>query len=447
MLESLRTYLAYPFVRYALVAGVMIALCSSLLGVTLVLKRFSLIGDGLSHVAFGALAVASVLRLTAPMIFVLPTTVLCAVALLCASQNSRIRGDASIAMLSVGSLAIGYLLLNLFGKSSNLSGDVCTTLFGSTSILTLSSLDVWLCATLSMGVVIFFILFYERIFAITFDETSARAGGVRTGLCNLFLAVVVAVIIVLAMNLVGSLLISALIVFPALAAMRVCRSFLSVTICAAVLSVACALIGMLTAILGGTPVGSTIVAADMVVFLLCAAIGVLLPRLRLRKMAPAALCLIILFAVSCGQKQTSQQSDKKEDGPVVAGKGNADATKTAEPQKDAKIDVDLTKVNTNMVYVQVFYMMQKPEDYNGQTIRLPGVCTIMKNRVTQQRTYNCNVLDGTGCCAKMIPFKLADANAAYPKSGEAITVTGKFQIVTENDKTFGVLNDAVVEPN
>ena len=164
-------------------------------------------------------------------------------------------------------------------------------------------------------------------------------------------------------------------------------------------------------------------------------------------MASAALYLIMLFAVSCGQKQTSQQSDKKEDGPVVAGKGNADATKTAEPQKDVKIDVDLTKVNTNMVYVQVFYMMQKPEDYNGQTIRLPGVCTIMKNRVTQQRTYNCNVLDGTGCCAKMIPFKLADANAAYPKSGEAITVTGKFQIVTENDKTFGVLNDAVVEPN
>ncbi len=447
MLESLRTYLEYPFVRHALVAGVMIALCSSLLGVTLVLKRFSLIGDGLSHVAFGALAVASILRLAAPMVFVLPATVICAVALLCASRDSRIRGDASIAMLSVGSLAIGYLLLNLFGKSSNLSGDVCTTLFGSTSILTLSNLDVWLCAVLSMGVVVFFILFYERIFAITFDETSARAGGVRTRLCNLFLAVVVAVIIVLAMNLVGSLLISALIVFPALAAMRVCRSFLGVTICAAVLSVACALLGMLTAILGGTPVGSTIVAADMLAFLLCAVIGLLLPRLRLKRMAPVALCLMVLFTVSCGSKQTSQQSDKKEDAKVSEQKENADVTKNVETQKEAKIDVDLTKVNTNMVYVQVFYMMQKPEDYNGQTIRLPGVCTIMKNKTTQQRTYNCNVLDGTGCCAKMIPFKLADANAAYPKSGEAITVTGKFQIVTENDKTFGVLNDAVVEQN
>ena len=443
MLESLRTYLEYPFVRHALVAGIMIALCSSLLGVTLVLKRFSLIGDGLSHVAFGALAVASILRLAAPMVFVLPATVICAVALLCASRDSRIRGDASIAMLSVGSLAIGYLLLNLFGKSSNLSGDVCTTLFGSTSILTLSNLDVWICAVLSMGVVVFFILFYERIFAITFDETSARAGGVRTGLCNLFLAVVVAVIIVLAMNLVGSLLISALIVFPALAAMRVCRSFLGVTICAAVLSVACALIGMLTAILGGTPVGSTIVAVDMLAFLLCAAIGLLLPRLRLKRMAPAALCLIMLFAVSCGSGQSSVSSEKKEDKTVAEQKKES----VAEVQKDVKIDVDLTKVNTNMVYVQVFYMMQKPQDYNGQTIRLPGVCTIMKNKTTQQRTYNCNVLDGTGCCAKMIPFRLADANAAYPKSGEAITVTGKFQIVTENDKTFGVLNDAVVEPN
>ncbi len=443
MLESLRTYLEYPFVRHALVAGIMIALCSSLLGVTLVLKRFSLIGDGLSHVAFGALAVASILRLAAPMVFVLPATVICAVALLCASRDSRIRGDASIAMLSVGSLAIGYLLLNLFGKSSNLSGDVCTTLFGSTSILTLSNLDVWLCAVLSMGVVVFFILFYERIFAITFDETSARAGGVRTRLCNLFLAVVVAVIIVLAMNLVGSLLISALIVFPALAAMRVCRSFLGVTICAAVLSVVCALIGMLTAILAGTPVGSTIVAADMIVFLLCAVIGILLPRLRLKRMVPAVLCLIVLFAVSCGSGQSSVSSEKKEDKVVAEQKKES----VAEVPKDTKIDVDLTKVNTNMVYVQVFYMMQKPEDYNGQTIRLPGVCTIMKNRVTQQRTYNCNVLDGTGCCAKMIPFKLADANAAYPKSGEAITVTGKFQVVTENDKTFGVLNDAVVEQN
>ena len=272
-IETLTTYLSYPFVQHALVAGLLIALCSSLLGVTLVLKRLSLIGDGLSHVAFSMLALATVLKLTAPMLFVLPVTVLCAIGLLCAGQNARIRGDASIAMLSVGSLAIGYLALNLFGPSANLSGDVCSTLFGSTSILTLSTLDVWLCAGFSLAVVLFFVLFYERLFAITFDETFARAAGLRVRACNLLLAAVVAVIIVLSMNLVGSLLISALIVFPALAAMRLCGSFIGVTICAAILSVICALIGLFTAIMAGTPVGSTIVAADMLAFLLCALLG------------------------------------------------------------------------------------------------------------------------------------------------------------------------------
>ena len=248
-LESLTTYLAYPFVRHALVAGLLIALCSSLLGVTLVLKRFSLIGDGLSHVAFSALSLATVLKLTTPMFFVLPATILCAIALLCAGQNARIRGDASIAMLSVGSLAIGYLALNIFGPSANLSGDVCSTLFGSTSILTLSTLDVWLCVGLSLAVVVFFVLFYERLFAVTFDETFARTSGLHVRGCNLLLATVVAVVIVLSMNLVGSLLISALIIFPALAAMRLCGSFLGVTLCAAGLSVACALAGLLTAIM------------------------------------------------------------------------------------------------------------------------------------------------------------------------------------------------------
>ena len=164
ILDSLRLYLDYPFVQYALVTGTLIALCSSLLGVTLVLKRYSLIGDGLSHVAFGALGIATVIKLVSPMMFVLPVTVLCAVCLLCASSNSRIRGDASIAMLSVGSLAVGYMVLNVFGSTSNVSGDVCSTLFGSTSILTLTPLDVWLCIILSLGVVVFFILFYERIF-------------------------------------------------------------------------------------------------------------------------------------------------------------------------------------------------------------------------------------------------------------------------------------------
>ncbi|WP_418479962.1 metal ABC transporter permease [Eisenbergiella tayi] len=280
MIETLKLYLQYPFVRYALIVGVLIALCSSLLGVTLVLKRFSFIGDGLSHVAFGAMAVAAVLKLSDSMLFVLPATVLCAILLLRTGQNTKIKGDAAIAMISVGALAIGYLLMNLFSTSSNLSGDVCSTLFGSTSILTLTKTEVWLCAVLSVIVVITFILFYNKIFAVTFDEGFAQATGVKAGMYNLLIAVIIAVIIVLAMNLVGSLLISALVIFPALSAMRLFKSFRSVTICSAILSVICALMGILISILAGTPVGSTIVAVDIAAFALFSLLGILKGGIR-----------------------------------------------------------------------------------------------------------------------------------------------------------------------
>ena len=266
ILEKLALYWAYPFVRYALIVGVLIALCSSLLGVTLVLKRFSFIGDGLSHVAFGAMAIAAVLQITNEMPLVMVITIISAVLLLRTGQNTKIKGDAAIAMISVGALAIGYLLMNIFSTSSNLSGDVCSTLFGSTSILTLSPVEVWLCVGMSVLVVAVFILFYNKIFAVTFDESFARATGTKAGLYNLLIAIVVAVIIVLAMNLVGSLLISALVIFPALSAMRMFKSFRSVTICAAALSVFCALIGILVSILAGTPVGSTIVAVQIIAF-------------------------------------------------------------------------------------------------------------------------------------------------------------------------------------
>ena len=268
MIATVQEYLAFPFVRYALIVGVLIALCSSLMGVTLVLKRFSFIGDGLSHVAFGAMSIAGILRLTNDMYFVMPVTVLCAILLLRAGKRARVQGDASIAMLSVGALAVGYLLMNLFPSSGNVSGDVCSTLFGSTSILTLTREDVRLCGILSVAVLVLFLLFYNKIFAVTFDEDFARAVGTHVEAYNLLIAAVVAVIIVLAMNLVGSLLISALIIFPALSAMRVYRSFRGVTLCSAVLSVVCALLGMLISIVGGTPVGATIVAVDIVAFAL-----------------------------------------------------------------------------------------------------------------------------------------------------------------------------------
>lgn len=271
-------YFEFPFVRNALTVGVLIALCSSLLGVVLVLRRFSFIGDGLSHVAFGAMAVASVLNLTDDMPLVLAVTVICAVLLLKTGQNTGIKGDAAVAMLSVSSLAIGYLLMNVFSASSNLSGDVCTTLFGSTSILTLSENDVRLCVILSVITVLMFVFFYNRIFAVTFDEDFAASCGTNAKFCNLVIAVTVAVVIVLSMKLAGSLLISALVIFPALSAMRVFRSFLSVTLCAVAVSVICALTGILVSILAGTPVGSTIVAADMAVFGLFFGAGKILGR-------------------------------------------------------------------------------------------------------------------------------------------------------------------------
>ena len=275
MIEKLSLYLQYPFVQYALIVGVLIALCSSLLGVTLVLKRFSFIGDGLSHVAFGAMSLAAVLNLTNNMPLVLIITILCAVLLLRTGQNAKIKGDAAVAMISVSSLAIGYLLMNLFASSSNLSGDVCSTLFGATSILTLQPTEVWLCVGLSLVVVAVFVLFYNKIFCITFDEAFARATGMRTNLYNLLIAVIIAVIIVLAMNLVGSLLISALVIFPAMCAMRVFKSFRAVTICSAIVSVTCALLGILIAILAGTPVGSTIVVVDLVAFAIFSLAGMI----------------------------------------------------------------------------------------------------------------------------------------------------------------------------
>lgn len=270
---KLELYFSYPFVRNALIVGVLIAFCSSLLGVTLVLKRYSFIGDGLSHVAFGAMAIASVVRLTGDTLLVLGITVAAAVLLLRTGQNARINGDAMIAMVSVGSLAAGYLIMHIFSTSSNISGDVCSTLFGSTSILTLSSFDVWICVGMSIIVTILFLLFYHKIFAVTFDENFAKATGIRADAYNLFLAVTTAIVIVLAMNLVGSLLISALIIFPALSAMRVFKSFRRVILCSAVISVLGAIVGILLSILFSTPVGATIVMVDLGIFLIFLIIG------------------------------------------------------------------------------------------------------------------------------------------------------------------------------
>lgn len=277
ILESISYYLSFDFVKYAFIASVLVSLCAALLGVSLVLKRYSMIGDGLSHVAFGAIAIAAVLKI-APIYFTLPVTIVAAILLLRLGQNSKIKGDAAIAMISAGALALGYMLMNLFSTNANVSGDVCTTLFGSTSILTLSKTDVYTCLILAAVVIVAYILFYNRLFSVTFDENFASATGTNAKLYNFALAIITAIVIVIAMNLVGALLISALIIFPALSAMRIFRSFRSVTICAALIAVICSLAGIFASIIFATPAGATIVCADVIVFILSCFAGKLIKK-------------------------------------------------------------------------------------------------------------------------------------------------------------------------
>lgn len=278
MIETLQVAFSHAFVQRALIVSVLVSLCASVLGVTLVLKRFSFIGDGLSHVAFGAIAIASVLQVSDQMLLVMPITMLSAVLLLRAGQSRKIKGDAAIAMISVGALAIGYLLMHIVSKPGNFTGDVCTTLFGATTIITLKSADVWLCVGASAFVVTAFILLYTKLFCVTFDEAFATATGTNAGAYNLIMALVIAIVIVMGMKLLGSLLISALVIFPALSAMRLFKSFLSVTICSACVSVVCAVAGLIVSIVTDWPVGATIVTVNVLVFCLFAAVGALCSR-------------------------------------------------------------------------------------------------------------------------------------------------------------------------
>lgn len=270
---TIKMYFSFSFVQYAFISGIMIAVVSSLLGVTLVLKRFSYIGDGLSHTAFGAMALASVLKISHSTIFVLPVTVLFAVIILCAKENSKIKGDASVAMISTGALAIGYFLMNIFSPPANLSGDVCSTLFGSTLILTLTKTDTVFSVIIASLVIILFLYFYNRIFALTFDEDFAHTCGTNTKIVNIIFASVVAAVIVLAMNLVGTLLISALIIFPSVSSMMIFKSFKRVTVYSCIFSVTGTVIGLFVSVVSGTPVGATIVVIDILIFTICSVIS------------------------------------------------------------------------------------------------------------------------------------------------------------------------------
>lgn len=264
--------LSYPFLVRAFLVGVLVSLCAALLGTSLVLKRYSMIGDGLSHVGFGALAIASALGV-APLAVAVPVVVVAAVLLLRVSQSGKVRGDAAIALISSGALAVGVLVISL---TSGVNTNVSNYMFGS--ILTISGSDAVLSVILCAAVLVVFTLFYPRIFAVTFDETFARATGTKAEGYNMLLAILTAITVVLGMRMMGALLISSLIIFPALSAMRVFRSFRSVTICSAVLSVVCFTLGMTLSYALETPSGASVVAVNIIAFALFALAGRLLRR-------------------------------------------------------------------------------------------------------------------------------------------------------------------------
>ena len=263
----LETMLSYHFMVRALIVGLLVSLCAALLGVSLVLKRYSMIGDGLSHVGFGTLAIATAMGLS-PMLLTIPVVMAAAFLLLRLSSRGKLKGDAAIAMISTGALAIGVIVLSL---SSGMTSDVNNFLFGS--VLALSPSDVQLSVVLAVLVLLLFVIFYRPIFAVTFDENFARATGSHTEACNMLLALLTAVTIVLGMRVMGAMLISSLVIFPALTSMRVCKSFRSVTLCAAAVSVVCFFIGLCASYLLSTPAGASVVVANIIAFVLFSVIG------------------------------------------------------------------------------------------------------------------------------------------------------------------------------
>lgn len=259
--------LSYHFMQRAIIVGVLVSVCAALLGVSLVLKRYSMIGDGLSHVGFGALAVASAFGI-APLWLAVPVVIISAVFLLNLQQSGKVKGDAAVAIISSASLAVGIITVSL---TTGMNTEVSSYMFGS--ILSLSRSDTILSIILSLAVLILFILFYPRIFAVTFDETFAKATGTNTGFYNMLLAMLTAITVVLGMRMMGALLISSLIIFPALSAMRACKSFKSVIIISAIISVFCFIIGITASYFLETPTGASIVAADLAVFGIFGIIG------------------------------------------------------------------------------------------------------------------------------------------------------------------------------
>ncbi|MDR1444896.1 MAG: metal ABC transporter permease [Treponema sp.] len=439
MFTVLSEMFSYPFLVRAFTVGVMVSLCAALLGVSLVLKRYSMIGDGLSHVGFGTLALATALNV-APLAVSIPIVIAAAFLLLRLSENSKIKGDAAIALISTGSLAVGVVLISM---TTGMNTDVCNYLFGS--ILAMKKNDVYLSIGLSVTVLVLFGLFYNKLFAITFDETFAKAAGVKTGLYNMLIAFLTAITIVLGMRMMGAMLISSLIVFPALTSMRLFKKFRSVTICSACVSVGCFFAGVVISYVSATPTGASVVMINIFMFLLFWLIDVFTVFIKEKRpmkalsRSAAALLLAVLF-LGCGNSRMlvvkkNQAGTQSVDLGPAAVPAPAPALHRLDPV-DRSLDSQLIEIREKMFIAQTNDIYQNAEDYLGKTIKLQGL--FKRDQYAGNDAEYCFVLRyGPGCCG-------TDSNAgfevawdslpekSYPNEDDWVEATGNLGFYEED---------------
>jgi zinc transport system permease protein len=430
MFDVLTEMFHYDFLVRALIVGILVSLCAALLGVSLVLKRYSMIGDGLSHVGFGTLAIATAMN-AAPLAVSIPVVLFAAFMLLRLSENSKIKGDAAIALISTSSLAIGVIIISL---TTGMNTDVCNYLFGS--ILAMSKNDVILSVILAVIVLTLFVLFYNKIFGVTFDENFSKATGVKTGLYNMLIAFLTAITIVLGMRMMGALLISSLIIFPSLTSMRLCKKFKTVTICSALVSVICFFIGMILSYLYATPTGASIVLVNIIAFILFW----IVKSLKQSKLIPIGLMIgILCCTIGCNLVGTPKNTNAN--GTTAVDLPEDDVT--AE-NKHSDIDIsdamnssdDVIEITEKMFIAQTNDMYINPTDYIGKTVKYEGIFNIFEEPSTG-KTYYSVIRYGPGCCGY-------DANAGfeviwdkkYPKQNDWVEVIGILDDYDENGQQY-----------
>ncbi|MDR0710399.1 MAG: metal ABC transporter permease [Spirochaetaceae bacterium] len=419
--------LSYTFIVRAFIVGTLVSICAALLGVSLVLKRYSMIGDGLSHVGFGSLALATALNV-APLAVSIPVIIAAAFLLLRLSENSKIKGDAAIALICTSSLAIGVVIIS---QTTGMNTDVCNYLFGS--ILAMSKTDVQLSIVLSITVLTLFIVFYNKLFAITFDETFAKATGVKTGVYNMLIAFLTAITIVLGMRMMGAMLISSLIVFPALTSMRLFKKFKSVTLCSALLSVVCFFTGVIISYIYATPTGASVVMINIFAFILFWGISVFARQGKAVKTASLASMAALFFFFGCGNaKSILQKSNTAGTLSVALPKDLAAGEPVLErAEADEKAVIEIKE---KMFIAQINDVYLNPEDYLGRTINLEG---LFKAEQYGNQTYCFVIRYGPGCCGNdgNAGFEVAwddQDGAAYPDIDEWVEANGVLRTYEED---------------